>query len=406
MPHRRSTAPRSTSGHHRTSSTGSPYSREVRLRADRLIRALIDAATDNDCQMVQAVAQLELQRTGDLRLRRGLNGLIQAARFKQATLRPHVDPTQLEQAARAWLSTYADVAPAPVLGFVSGFIPRPPIAPPGPMPGPNPPPGPTPNLSTGPDLDSLSLPGLPSVPTSQSNQPQTPPTPQLDNDNEDDLYDSVSTAPTTPLTPYEIYRNQSRLRPGIGASKRRTGVYVQQGQGAMGRLDRLHFYSTAFSSCTPLVLVNRQNRLGALFHVSANSVARQTDEIVELLRFVAPTHIHYFEGGMAPTTIEDQKNFRSHRQGMMQLLAQTRMNGIHQARLNVSDDRMGTISVTWGDGAELISGSEPRTSAWTDLVSTRGVDGSHRDAVIFTSSEFTDLSQDFPLSHQYMHGKK
>ncbi|MEM1275384.1 MAG: hypothetical protein AAGH74_02580 [Pseudomonadota bacterium] len=57
----------------------------------------------------------------------------------------------------------------------------------------------------------------------------------------------------------------------------RPQLMIGMGQGAVGPLNQLQFYSDSFSSCSPLVLYNSQTGIGGLFHVPAPAVENWRD---------------------------------------------------------------------------------------------------------------------------------
>ncbi|MEM9045310.1 MAG: hypothetical protein AAGC81_11480 [Pseudomonadota bacterium] len=67
-------------------------------------------------------------------------------------------------------------------------------------------------------------------------------------------------------------------------TKERPQLMVGMGQGAVGPLGQLQFYSDSFSTCSPVVLYNSETGIGGLFHVPAPRLENwKDDETQEML---------------------------------------------------------------------------------------------------------------------------
>jgi chemotaxis receptor (MCP) glutamine deamidase CheD len=91
----------------------------------------------------------------------------------------------------------------------------------------------------------------------------------------------------------------------------RPQVMVAMGQGAIGRLDQVQFYSDSFSSCMPMILYNIKTGVGGLFHVPSPKVNQERDSeaytlsyrggvrdaLAEMIALVKPTDIVVKPGG-------------------------------------------------------------------------------------------------------------
>jgi len=143
---------------------------------------------------------------------------------------------------------------------------------------------------------------------------------------------------------------------------KRHQVQVGMGQGAVGPLSQVQFYSDSFQSCAPLVLYNKNTGQGGLFHIPAFSDEMPADMqkvIGDMIDRIEPTEIKILQGmtgkagplmGMGRDPRQEARVQQQETESALKKMCQQK--GVN-AEINSLRQEVGTVVVTRGQGGKL-----------------------------------------------------
>ncbi|MDJ1183062.1 hypothetical protein [Roseofilum casamattae] len=171
---------------------------------------------------------------------------------------------------------------------------------------------------------------------------------------------------------------------------------VYQGQGGTADLRKTTIVSHNFTTCTPVVMFNNSTKLGGLFHYATGSLDNQAMEMVNMAKYIQPTHVYIYAGAhmnVSPNSEDAQdkelgKLHASNQQEMANFFSfcQTKYNS------TVSNQQgfAGTISISLEDGVLEVNTGFVHPKATVNLRSLK--DEENKDISENLPSQFLALT--------------
>ena len=174
---------------------------------------------------------------------------------------------------------------------------------------------------------------------------------------------------------------------------------VYQGQGGTADLRKTTIVSHNFTTCTPIVMFNSSTKLGGLFHYATGSLNDQAMEMVNMAKYIQPTHVYIYGGShldVSPNSMnpEDRKYAAIHAENQPAManffsFCQTKYNSTVRNEQGFA----ATISISVDEGELEVNTGLAHPQASTDLRSMKDEDSKDisenlpAEFLAFTSSQ-------------------